>query len=93
MKTQKQKYKDALRMLAKYIVMTRREAECDVYDNAEEDDFSYWHGKRAAALDIETAADRIIAEFGLDNEIWGLLVDVDGMEVLEVVSPKGGEEK
>lgn len=93
MNTHEQKYKDALRMLAKYIVMTRRAAECDVYDNAEEDGFSYWNGKRAMALDIETAADRIIAECGLDDEIWGLLVDVDGMDVLEVVSPKGGEEK
>lgn len=92
MNTHEQKYKDALRMLAKYIVMTRREAECDVYDNAEEDGFSYWSGKRAMALNIETAANRIIAECGLDNEIWGLLVDVDEMEVLDAVSPKGGEQ-
>ena len=93
MNTYEQKYKDALRMLAKYIVMTRRAAECDVYDNAEEGGFSYWDGKYTMALDIETAADRIIAECGLDDEIWGLLVDVDGMDVLEVVSPRKGEEE
>lgn len=91
MNTHEQKYKDAFRMLAKYIVMTRRAAECDVYDNAEGDNFSYWHGKRAMALDIENAADRIITECGLDNEIWGLRADMDGMDVLEVVSPRKGE--
>lgn len=87
------KYKDALRMLAKYIVMTRREAECDVFDNAEKGDFSYWEGKYVIALGIENAAARIITECGLDDEIWGLLVDVDGMDVLEVVSPRKGEEE
>lgn len=87
------KYKDALTMLAKYIVISRRAAECDVFDNAEENGFSYWDGKYTMVLDIENAADRIITECGLDDEIQGLLADVDGMDVLEVVSPRKGEEE
>lgn len=92
MNKQQDAYKEMFMLLAKHIVITRRAASCDVFDNSDEDNFSYWDGKYIMALDIENAIDRIATKYGLDDEVWGHLADIDGMEVLEAVSPKGGEE-
>lgn len=90
MNKQQDAYKEMFMLLAKYIVVTRRAASCDVFDNSGEGEFSYWKGKYNMALEIETAADNIVAKYGLDDEVWGHLKDIDGAELLEIV---GGEEK
>ena len=90
MNKQQDTYREMFMFLAKYIVVTRRAARCDVFDNSSEDDFSYWKGKYNMALEIETAVDNIATKYGLNDEVWRYLEDMDGAELLEIV---GGEEK
>lgn len=90
MNKQQDAYKEMFMLLAKYIVVTRGAASCDVFDNSGENAFSYWNGKYIMALEIETAVDNIVAKYGLYDEVWGHLKDIDGAELLEIV---GGEEK
>ena len=40
---QQDAYKEMFMLLAKYIVVTRGAASCDVFDNSGENAFSYWN--------------------------------------------------